>query len=160
MKELGYEIDESFVENDFEDPVYLGEIEKTEKGKPIHIYFALMIIGAILIGYGYGYYENSIKEAENLVLLNDCSSKINAQQFIIQNLEDSRNTEILLRQKEINLTSKCWSDLTLAQYEISVLKGYNFTKPSLIKQLDQDRKDFKELNERYYELENKLGMRK
>jgi len=161
MNELGYEIDESFVDDDFNDSSELELDQEDEKDDktPVRIQIVAGLLIGVLIGYGVGYYENSLKEAENLILLNDCSSKINAQQFLVSNCENTRAVELNIRQNELNLTSKCWSDLTLANYEISVLKGYNFTKPALIKQLDKDREDFKELNERYYELEKKLGLK-
>jgi len=159
--ELGYEIEESFVDEDFADPLNLEVDQEVKKdyNMPSRIQILGGLIIGVLIGYGIGYYENSLKEAGNLILLNDCGSKINAQQFLIQNCEDSKNFENMLRKQEINLTAMCWSDLTLANYENSVLKGYNFTKPALVKQLDKDRADFKELNERYYQLEKKLGLK-
>ena len=163
MNELGYEFDQDFLvdeEVDLNDDDQLALKQEKDKEIPPFIKLFMVFAAGLLIGYGYSSYEHSLKDADNMVLLNDCSSKINALQMQYKSCETGKLNEIALRNIEINLTSQCWSDLNLANYEISVLKGYNFTKPALVKQLDKDRKEFEELSTRYYELEKKLGVGK
>jgi len=160
MNELGYEFEEGFVNEDFNDEILSdNQIEDDDKKEiPVTVKLLGVLLAGLLIGYGYAYYEHTLNDADYMVSMNDCSSKINALQFQLSDCKQTKDAELLMRKTEINLTAMCWSDLELANYEISVLKGYNFTKPALIKQLDKDKEEFKGLSERYLELEKKLGI--
>lgn len=135
--------------------------EVAERRKlPLWVYFVLYFALGWFLMYYYSYYHFTLEEADYLMSINDLQSKVNALGTEISICHNTLGVENAFRLHEINITAECWDDLELCQYNNAVILGYNITKPGIIRELERDKKDFKELSDRYHELEKRLGIEK
>ena len=149
------EINEAFGELGYDLPATEPE---EEKPAPKWVFYLIFLAIGAIIGYFGGVYHAQISAEDFESPYRQQIAQIEMLNNQLEICETTKYNEMILRQTEINLTAMCWYDLELCNYKTAVLLGYNITKPSIVKQLEKDQKEFRELSERYDELERKLGI--